>query len=995
MTRDFRLATGGAIDRAHKLNFTFDGRRLAGFAGDSLAAALLANGVRLVGRSFKYHRPRGIVSAGPEEPNALVQLRLAGRNEPNTRATMVELFDGLEASSQNRWPSLRFDLGAAVSLAAPLLPAGFYYKTFMGPKGAWRFYEHLIRHAAGMGRVAQDTDPDHYEKHYAHCDVLVVGGGLAGLTAAVAAGRTGARVILVDEMPAFGGALRREHAALGDAPAQAWLTATLTELKGLPEVRLLSRATAFGYYDHNLVAVVERVADHVPEPSALGVRQTLWLIRARQVVLATGSIERPLVFGNNDRPNIMLAGAVRSYVNQYAVCPGTRAVIFTNNDSAYATALDLQRAGVQIVSVIDPRSASAGTLPQRALAAGIACRFGCAVAVAHGKTQVTGVDIIPIGKSEGRGRLELDCDLLCVSGGWSPTLHLHVQSGGRAEWNETLAAFVPGKSKQAERSVGAAAGHFQMVDCIAGGARAGAEAAQATGFGAGMASPTPDWPRATTSDLQPLWSVTSAARGKHFVDLQNDVTVSDIGLAAREGYRSVEHLKRYTTLGMGTDQGKTSNVTGLALLAELRGEAIPVVGTTTFRPPYTPVTLGGFAGRDVGRHFEPIRRTAMHGWHEAAGATWTEAGLWLRPSTYPHPGETPREAIIRETLTTRNNVGLVDVSTLGKIDIQGPDAAEFLDRVYSNDFRSLPIGRARYGLMLREDGMVMDDGTTSRLAEQHFLTTTTTANAVKVMQHLEFLLQVVWPTLRVLATSVTEQWAAMALAGPNSRAVLGGLLKDADVSDAALPYMGVCTGHIAGAPARIFRISFSGERSYEVNVPADYGQTVWKAIIEAGRADGITVYGTEAMGIMRIEKGHVGSGELDGHATAADLGLGRMVSTKKDFIGRRSLGRPGLIDPTRHCLVGFVPLDGRTSLRAGSQIVADSSTAPSVPMIGRITSVADSPILGHPIGLGFLEGGLACKGEIVHAQFPLANQSTPVRVTEPVFYDSKGERLRG
>jgi heterotetrameric sarcosine oxidase alpha subunit len=995
MSQDFRLAIGGAIDRAQKLNFTFDGRRLAGFAGDSLAAALLANGVRLVGRSFKYHRPRGIVSAGPEEPNALVQLGVAGRNEPNTRATMVELFDGLEASSQNRWPSLGFDLGAAASLAAPLLPAGFYYKTFMAPKGAWRFYEHFIRQAAGMGHVAQQADPDHYERHHAHCDVLVVGGGPTGLAAALAAGRTGARVILVDEMAALGGAVRRERAALGDAPAQEWLAATLTELRGLPEVRLLSRATAFGYYDHNLVAIVERVADHLPEPSVLGVRQVMWLIRARQVVLATGSIERPLVFANNDRPNVMLAGAVRAYVNQYAVCPGTRAVIFTNNDSAYATALDLQRAGAQIVAIIDPRSGSAGTLPERALRAGIACRFGQAVAAAHGRTQVSDVEIVPMGKSEGRGTVELDCDLLCVSGGWSPTLHLHVQSGGRAEWNETLAAFVPGKSKQAERSAGAAAGHFHTVDCLAGGARAGAEAAQAAGFGAGVASPTPDWPRETTADLRPLWSVPSLARGKRFVDIQNDVTVADIGLAAHEGYRSVEHLKRYTTLGMGTDQGKTSNVIGLALLAELRGEAIPAVGTTSFRPPYTPVTLGAFAGRDVGRCFEPIRRTAMHDWHEAAGAAWVEAGLWLRPSTYPRPGETLREAIVRETLATRNNVGLVDVSTLGKIDIQGPDAADFLDRVYSNNFKSLPVGRARYGLMLREDGMVMDDGTTSRLAEQRFLMTTTTANAVKVMQHLEFLLQVVWPELRVHATSVTEHWAAMALAGPNSRAVLERVVEDSDVSDAALPYMGVSTGRIAGAPARLFRISFSGERSYEVNVPADYGRKVWEAILEAGRGIGIAAYGMEAMGIMRIEKGHVASGELDGNTTAADLGLGRMASTQKDFIGRRSLSRSGLADPKRHRLVGFVPVDGTTPLRGGSQIVADSRSALAVPMIGRITSVADSPTLGHPIGLGLLEGGLTRKGETVHAHFPLADESTPVRVTDPVFYDPKGERLHG
>jgi heterotetrameric sarcosine oxidase alpha subunit len=977
------------------LRFTFDGRRLEGFAGDSLAAALLANGVRLVGRSFKYHRPRGIVSAGSEEPNALVQLRRGARDEPNTRATMVELFDGLEASSQNRWPSLGFDLGAAASLAAPLLPAGFYYKTFMGPKGAWRFYEHFIRRAAGMGRAAEEPDPDHYEKRHAHCDVLVVGGGIAGLAAALAAGRTGARVVLVDEMAEPGGTLRWENAAFSDAPAREWLAATLAELRSMPEIRLLSRATAFGYYDHNMITIVERVADHLPEPPPHVARQVLWNVRARQVVLATGSIERPLVFADNDRPNIMLAGAARAYVNQYAVCPGLRAVVFTNNDSAYATALDLQRVGVEVVAIIDPRAGSDGSLPERARQAGIECRFGHVVSAARGRLQVSGVEIVPIGKTDGHGSTTLDCDLLCVSGGWNPTLHLHAQSGGRAVWNDGLAAFVPGKSKQAERSAGAASGHFELIECLAGGLRAGASAALEAGFGTGTAPPAPDWARETTAALYPLWSVPSSARGKRFVDIQDDVTVSDIGLAAREGYRSVEHLKRYTTLGMGTDQGKTSNVVGLALLAEQRGEAIPAVGTTTFRPPYTPVTLGNFAGPDVGRHFEPIRRTAMHHWHEAAGATWVEGGLWLRPSYYKRAGETIREAIVRETLAARTNVGLVDVSTLGKIDIQGPDAAEFLDRVYSNNFKSLPIGKARYGLMLREDGIVMDDGTTSRLAEQRFLMTTTTANAVKIMQHLEFLLQMIWPELRVQVVSVTEQWAAMALAGPNSRAVLERVVEGIDVSDAALPYMGVVAGRLGGAPTRIFRISFSGERSYEINVPADHGRAVWEAILDAGRPLGITPYGMEAMGIMRIEKGHVTGAELDGNATADDLGLGRMISAKKDFFGRRSLNRPGFVDPNRPRLVGFVPVDGKTRLRAGAQIVADSRVPPPVPMVGRITSAAVSPMLGHPIALGFLAGGMTRKGETLHALFPLANQWTPVRVVDPVFYDPKGERLHG
>jgi heterotetrameric sarcosine oxidase alpha subunit len=993
--QDFRLSRGGRIDRTRPLAFTFDGKRYTGFAGDSLASALLANGVRLVGRSFKYHRPRGIFSVGSEEPNALVRLRSGGRAEPNTRATMVELYDGLEAESQNRWPSLGFDLGAVASLAAPLIPAGFYYKTFMGPKGSWMFYERFIRAAAGMGSAADAPDPDHYEKRHAHCDVLVVGGGPAGIAAALAAGRTGARVMLVDEMAELGGTLRREDAALAGIPAQEWLASSLAELKAMPEIRLLYRATAFGHYDHNLVAIVERIADHLAEPPPHVARQAMWLVRAKQVVFATGSIERPLVFADNDRPNVMLAGAARAYVNEFGVAPGIRAVIFTNNDSAYATALDLQRAGVEVAAVIDPRDGSAGDLPRRAREAGIVCRFEEAVVAARGRACVSGVETVSLrAAGEGHGGT-IDCDLLCVSGGWSPTLHLHCQSGGRPVWNDALAAFVPGRSKQAERSVGAASGEFDLALCVAGGLRGGAAAAEAAGFGNGAAPPAPDWRREATGALRPLWSV-PARPGKSFVDFQDDVTASDIGLAAREGYRSVEHLKRYTTLGMGTDQGKTSNINGLALLAEQRGEAIPAVGVTTFRPPYTPVTIGNFAGTDTGRHFEPIRRTPMHDWHQMAGAVFMGAGLWLRPSCYPRPGESERDAIRRETLAARNGVGLVDVSTLGKIEIAGPDAAPFLDRVYSNTYSTLPIGRARYGLMLREDGIVFDDGTTSRLAEDRFVMTTTTANAVAVMQHLEFLLQVVWPALRVQATSITEQWAAMALVGPSSRDVLSRIAEDFGVGDAALPHMGARAGRIAGVPARVFRISFSGERAYEINVPADWGQHVWAALMEAGRSHGITPYGMEAMGVMRIEKGHVTGSELDGTTTAEDVGLGRMVAMKKpDFIGRHVLGRPSLVDPKRHRLVGFVPVDGKTRLRAGTQIVADSRVPPPVPMIGRITSVADSPVLGYPIALGFVEGGIARMGETLHALFPLTDFWTVVRVTDPVFFDPKGERLHG
>ncbi len=988
-TQPFRLATGGLIDRGRKLAFTFDGVSHSGHAGDTLASALLANGVRLVGRSFKYHRPRGIYTAGPEEPNALVRLRGGDRAEPNTRATMIELFDGLAAESQNRWPSLAFDLGAVASLAAPLIPAGFYYKTFMGPPG-WHFYEHFIRRAAGLGRAPAESDPDAYEKRNAHCDVLVVGGGPAGLAAALAAGRTGARVLLVDERPELGGSLRREQAALADIPASAWLTATLTELGSQPETRLLQRATAVGYYDHNLVAVVERTGDHLATPPIHGARQVLWLVRAKEVVLATGAIERPLIFADNDRPNIMLASAARAYVNEYAVAPGRRAVVATNNDSAYATALDLHRAGIAVAAVVDARDVATSEPARQVQAAGILCLPGSTIAGVKGGRQVTRATVVPVaGKSN--STQAIDCDLVCVSGGWNPTVHLHSQSGGKIAYDEAIAGFVPGQAKQRTRSVGGARGNFSLADGVAEGLCAGAEAARDAGFGSGTAPPAPEWPRQQVQSMGVLPATTG--RGKRFVDLQNDVVTGDLELATREGFVSVEHLKRYTTLGMGTDQGKTSNVNGLAILAGLRNAEIPAVGTTTFRPPYTPFTLGNLAARETGLHFEPIRRSPMHAWHQAHGTVWVEAGLWLRPSTYPRAGESLNDAIKRETRAVRNGVGLVDVSTLGKIEIEGPDAAEFLDRVYVNNWKTLAIGRARYGLMLREDGMVFDDGTTSRLGEQRYVMTTTTANAAKVLQHLEFYLQAVWPELRANVTSVTDQWAAMALAGPKSRAVLERVTAGVDVGNASLPHMGAREIAVAGVKARIFRISFSGELAYEINVPADQGAAVWEALLAAGAPDGITAYGTEAMGVMRIEKGHVAGAELNGNTTAEDLGLGRLVSGKKDCIGRRSLTRPALTEASRLRLVGLVPVDVTQRIRSGAQLVEGPAAAAPVKMLGHVTSTAFSPNLGHSIALALLSGGLERKGTILHAAFPLRNEIVAVRVTDPVFLDPKGERL--
>lgn len=988
----FRLASGGLIDRCRTVRFNFDGNSYQGHAGDTLASALLANGVRLVGRSFKYHRPRGILSAGPEEPNALVELRSGARREPNTRATVVELFDGLEAASQNRWPSLAFDLLAINGLLSPALVAGFYYKTFMWPASFWeKLYEPLIRRAAGLGRAAGAEDPDHYEKAFAFCDLLVIGAGPAGLSAALAAGRSGARVILCDEDFRLGGRLLAERREIGGKPASDWLSAALAELESLPEVRIMPRTTVFGLYDHGIYGAVERVADHLPVPPAHQPRERGWRIYARRAILAAGALERPIVFPGNDVPGVMLAGGVRSYVNRYGVLPGREPVLFTAGDDGWATARDIAAAGGKVAAIVDTRSAP--DPGRKALAEALGARLfaGGAVEAAQGGRRLSAITI----REASGARVALPCDLLAVSNGWNPTLHLTSHQNGKALWDEALQCFVPGTLPPGLTVAGSAAGRFTLAQALEDGLRLGREAAAQAGRAPAAAEAVPATDPETTG-LTPVWRV--KGKGKAFVDLQNDVTDRDVEISAREGYVSVEHLKRYTTLGMATDQGKTSNLAGLAIMAEQTGRTIPQTGTTTFRPPYTPVAIGALAGHHRGKDFRPTRLAPTHDWSREMGAVFVEAGPWLRAQYYPKPGEGDWLATVnREVLAVRSGVGICDVSTLGKIDIQGVDAAEFLERVYVNGWKGLAVGKARYGVMLREDGFIMDDGTTSRLGESHFLMTTTTANAGKVMQHLEFCHQVLWPELDVRMVSVSEQWAQAAVAGPKARETLRGVVDPGhDLSNEAFPYLAAGAVTVGGGiPARLFRISFSGELAYELAVPAGYGDAMMRALMQAGEPFGITPYGIEALGVMRIEKGHVAGNELNGQTTARDLGLGRMMSAKKDYVGRLMAGRAALVEHDRPALVGFKPVDASQRLRAGAHFIGIGKPGVLENDEGFMTSVAYSPTLQHWIGLGLLRNGPARLGERVRAFDPVRDGDIEVEICSPVFIDPEGARLHG
>ena len=996
-----RLFAGGRIDRQAPLSFAFDGRVLSGYAGDTLASALLANRVHLVGRSFKYHRPRGIFGAGAEEPNALMQVGVGAYTVPNLRATQVDLYAGLEAFSQNCWPSVQYDLGEINNAFSRLIPAGFYYKTFMWPRRYWMQYEHLIRRAAGLGRAPTEPDPDRYDKSHWHCDVLVVGGGPAGLAAAQGAARTGARVVIADEQSELGGTLLGTRDRINDTPAHHWVQGMLAELESAPDVRVLPRTTVVGYFDHNYLTMVERVRDHLPPGAQAHLpRQRLWKVRAAQVVLATGAHERPLVFANNDRPGIMLASAVQSYLNRYAVLAGRRVVIYTNNDSTYPLAGELSDAGCA-VTVVDTRRDVADSLTEPLRRRSVEWISGAGILGTQGRTRVKSVDVCALDASATGvtgERRRLPCDLVAMSGGWNPVVHLFSQSGGRLVYDPDRVCFVPGESAQQERSAGAANGAFALAYCVSEGREAGKAAAAAAGFRKRGAPAAPRIHSGETTSVSPFWLTPPAApggsTGKHFVDFQNDVTAADVALAAREGYRSVEHLKRYTTTGMGTDQGKTSNVNALALLSNELGAEISAVGTTTFRPPYTPLTFGALAGRDIGELMDPVRVTPMHDWHQRRGAAFEDVGQWKRPWYYPRGGESMHDAVNRECLAARKAIGILDATTLGKIDIQGVDAGVFLDRIYTNGFRKLGIGRCRYGLMCTEDGMVFDDGVTTRLGESHYLMSTTSGNAARVLAWLEEWLQTEWPELAVYCTSVTEQYATASISGPSARSLLGELCFDVPLDNDSFPFMSMREGRVAGIPARISRISFTGEAGYEIAVSADLGQALWDSLMLAGEKYGITPYGTEAMHVLRAEKGFIIAGQdTDGTMTPIDLGMDWIVAKHKDFLGKRSLARSDTVRTDRKQLVGLLTLDPQVVLPEGAQIVEQALPSPPMKMQGHVTSSYWSANLGRSIALAVLRGGHRRHGEVV--EVPLEHRVVQATVTAPAFFDPDGERMRG
>ena len=979
----FRKTGRGIVDRNRPIEFLFDGVTFRGFAGDTVASALLANGNHLMGRSFKYHRPRGVLGAGSEEPNALISVDCGpGRVTPNVRATSQEIYEGLVVRSQNSYPNLKFDMGAFNNVFSMFFPAGFYNKTFMWPKSFWdKVYEPFIRNLAGLGPAPESEDPDVYASSYGHCETLIVGAGSAGIAAALAASRKGGRVILVDENSVLGGSLlSTPNVEIEGQPAEVWLAKSLKALSKAKNVTLMPRTTAIGYYHGNFVALAERLTHH--EKTDVGkAREELHRIRAGKVILAQGAIERPLVFNGNDCPGVMLASAAQTYLGRYGVAVAKEAVVFTSHDSAYHAAFDLADANVRIAAIVDVRESPKETLIAEAMRRGIDVKTGAAISKTIGKLRVSAVEIFD---PSTKAKTKINCDAVMMSGGWTPSLHLWSHSKGGIKWNPELSAYIPTVANENALCIGACNGDFGVSKALTAGTKSG-------GGRKVFSTYEPDFGNGEVRDSLPNYI--ESAKQKAFVDFQNDVTEKDIKLAVKEGFKSIEHVKRYTTNGMATDQGKTSNLNALEIASKAVGEPIEKVGLTTFRPPYTPTTFGTLTGYRDGTLFEPTRKTSIDPWAEENGAMFEPVGQWRRAWYFPKPGEDMHAAVARECKATRESLGIFDASTLGKIEVVGPDAAKFMNLMYTNPWSNLPIGGCRYGLMCREDGYIYDDGVVGRMAEDRFHVTTTTGGAPRVYRHMEDYLQTEFPELDVWLTSTTEQWATIAINGPNARRLITPFVDGIDLSASAFPHMTLREGTICGVPTRLFRVSFTGELGFEINVPNHYGRAVWETLLEAGQQYDICPYGTETMHVLRAEKGFIIVGQdTDGTVTAHDAGMSWAVSKKKrDFVGKRSLARPDLMAKGRKQLVGLLTEDPNYVLEEGAQIVDDPSQEIPMDMLGHVTSSYWSEALGRSIAMAVVRDGFNRTGETLH--IPMVDKTYKVKVVKPVFYDPKGERL--
>ena len=992
----YRVSGRGRVDTSRPVTFTFDGKRYTGGRGDTVASALLANGVHLMGRSFKYHRPRGAVAAGSEEPNALIGTRRgAGRFEPNTRATVQEIWEGLETSPQNKYPSLKFDVGAVNDAAYMLFSAGFYYKTFMWPKSFWdKVYEPFIRAAAGLGVSPTEEDPDHYASRYLHCDVLIVGAGPTGLAAARAAAVDGLKVVVVDENPEAGGTLLSEpQAEISGQPAWDWLAAEVAELEALG-VTIMTRTTAIGYYHQNMIGLVQKLTDHLPKLPDDTPRERMWRVRAGQVVLAQGALEKPLVFHGNDRPGVMLAGSAQTFLNRYGVLVGKSPVVLTSHDSAWYAAFDLADAGAKVQAIVDTREGVREELQAEARKRNIPVKLLHTGTATSGRLRVSSLRVNPVsGGTVGAGT-EIKCDAVLMSGGWTPSLHLFSHTKGSLAWDDDRTTFLPEKTPEDCVIAGASRGLWGIEAALEDGAEKGREIVAALGkTGAEVSYSVANDRPGTGVSHKELPTDRSPGKAKAFVDYQNDVTAKDLRLAVREGMRSIEHVKRYTTNGMATDQGKMSNINGLNIAADALGKAPPQVGLTTFRPPYTPTSFGAFAGYHRGAHFEVTRKTQIDPWAEENGAVFEPVGQWRRAWYFPKAGESMDDSVRRECAATRESVGIFDASTLGKIEVVGPDAVEFMNRMYTNPWTKLGIGRCRYGLLLGDDGYIRDDGVIGRMGQDLFHVTTTTGGAARVLNMMEDYLQTEWPDLNVWLTSTTEQWSTVALNGPNAAKLLAPLVEGVELTEETFPHMSCVECTVAGMPARLFRVSFTGEIGFEVNVPAPMGRKLWETLWEAGQQYGITAYGTETMHVLRAEKGYIIVGQdTDGTVTPFDAGMGWAVGKKKpDFVGKRGLARPDLVAEGRKQLVGLLTEDN-SKLEEGAQIVFDPNQPVPMKMVGHVTSSYDVGTSGRPIALALVEGGQSRMGEIVH--IPMPDRTIAAKITSTIFVDPENARLK-